>query len=219
MTSQVVPMPNPPTGGMATVPARRTGAPSSILGMYVFAGATFVVAAQMAHWYGNAQTAIVIFPLVLFFGVAQFYAGAWAFRTDDGLGAAMHGTWGAFWTAFGILDLLHAMGNASHPAGVFPAMGFWFITIAAITWGITAASPENKGVTGLLVLLAIGATLEAIAELVGFEWLRMLAGYFLIASAIAAWCIATLQLVRLGKIQKPQATAPVAQSQPARAAS
>ncbi len=219
MISQVVPMPNSQTGGLTTVPARRIGAPSSILGLYAFAAATFVVAAQMAHWYGAAQNAIFIFPLVLFFGVAQFYAGAWAFRTDDVLAAAMHGTWGAFWTAFGILDLMYAMGNASHPAGVFPAMGFWFIAIAAITWGIAAASRENKGITSLLLLLAIGATLEAIAELAGLEWLQMLAGYFLIASAIAAWCVATVQVVRFGKVQKPQAAIPVVQTQPTRAAS
>lgn len=219
MTSQVVPMPSPQGSGLATRSATQTSTLPSILGMYAFAAATFMVAAYMAHWYGNAQSAIVLFPLVLFFGVAEFYASTWAFRTGDHIAMAMHGTWGAFWTAFGILDLMYTMGTVAHPAGAFPEMGFWFIAIAAITWGITAASRENRGITSLLVLLAIGATLEAIAELAGLGWLRMLAGYFLIASSIVAWCVATLQMVRFGRSEKTQPAIPVAQSASMRAAS
>src|SRR5215470_15685323 len=102
----------------------------------------------------------------------------------------MHGTWGAFWTAFGILNLFYATGTATRAAGSFSSeMGFWFIAIAAITWGIAAAPRENKGTTSLLVLLAIGSTLEAIAELAGLAGLRILVGYFLIVSAIVAWCL------------------------------
>lgn len=32
----------------------------SILGLYGFAGATFMVAANMAHWFGNSQTALFL---------------------------------------------------------------------------------------------------------------------------------------------------------------
>ena len=219
MTSQVVPMPSPQTTGVATRPAFHTGMLPSILGMYAFAAATFIVAAHMAHWYGNAQSAALLFPLILFFGVAEFYAGAWAFRSGDGINGALHGTWGTFWTAFGILNLLFATGTASHPTGTFPEIGFWFIAIAAITWGVTAASSQNKGVMSLLVLLAIGSTLEAIAKLAGVVGLEILAGYFLIASAIVAWCVATAQLMRFGKIEKPHSAMPAPQSESMRAAS
>jgi len=219
MTSQVVPMPNAPAGGPAVRPIRYASTLPSILGMYAFAAATFVVAAQMAHWYGTSASAIVLFPLVLFFGVAQFYAGTWAFRTGDGVAVAMHGTWGAFWTAYGILDLLFATGTASHAAGAFPAIGFWFIAIAAITWGIAAASGENKGVMSVLLLLAIGATLEAVAALTGMASLRMLAGYFMIASSIVAWCVATAQIMRFGRAEKSQPAIPPTQNASLRAAS
>ena len=219
MTSQVVPMPNPQTAGVATRPTFNTGMLPSILGMYAFAAATFIVAAHMAHWYSNAQRAALLFPLILFFGVAEFYAGAWAFRSGDGINGALHGTWGTFWTAFGILNLLFATGTASHPTGTFPEIGFWFIAIAAITWGVTAASSQNKGVMSLLVLLAIGSTLEAIAKLAGVVGLEMLAGYFLIASAIVAWCVATAQLMRFGKMEKPHSAMPAPQSEPMRVAS
>jgi uncharacterized protein len=216
MTSQVVPMPTAQEESwVATRSPRGAAALPSILGMYAFAAATFIVAARMAHWYGNAQSAVVLFPLVLVLGgLAQFYAGAWAFRLNDAVAMAMHGTWGAFWTAYGILELLYATGRVVRPRGAFPELGFWFIVIAAITWGITAASREKKGITTLLALLAIGSTLAAIAELTGIDWLRILAGYFLIASACAAWCVASMLITRIGKpvTAKPAAPLPPRES-------
>jgi uncharacterized protein len=191
----------------------------SILGMYAFAAATFIVAAHMAHWYGNAQSAIVLFPFVLILGgLAQFYAGAWAFRTNDAVALAMHGTWGSFWTAYGILEILYATGRVVRPQGAFSELGFWFIAIAAITWAITVASRENKGVTTVLALLAIGSTLEAIAELAGMDWLRMLAGYFLIASALVAWYVASALMMCFGKKEKTQLASQVAPSESKRVA-
>jgi uncharacterized protein len=220
MTSQVVPMPTPQEGNqLATRTSRGTAGLPSILGMYAFAAATFIVAAHMTHWYGNAQSAIVLFPLVLLFGgLAQFFAGAWAFRMGDAVALAMHGTWGSFWTAYGVLEILYATGRVAHPQGAFPELGFWFIAVAAITWAITAASRGNKGITTLLALLAIGSTLEAIAELAGIPWLRMLAGYFLIASALVAWYVASALMMRFGRIAKAQPATPVAQSESVHAA-
>jgi uncharacterized protein len=220
MTSQVVPMPNLQEEGRLSIrPSRGANMLPSILGMYAFAAATFIVAAHMANWYGSAHSAIVLFPLVLFLGgLAQFYAGAWAFRMNDAVALTMHGTWGAFWTAYGVLELLYASGRVVRPQGAFPELGFWFIVMAAITWGITAASRENKGITTLLALLATGSTLEAIAELAGIEWLRMLAGYFLIASALVAWYVASALIMRFGKTVSAKPAAPVAHSESVHAA-
>jgi succinate-acetate transporter protein len=219
MTSSVFPMPNPGEGKLATRVMPSTAALPSILGMYAFAAGTFIVAARMVHWYGNAQSAIVLFPLVLILGgLAQFYAGAWAFRTNDAVALAMHGTWGSFWVAYGILEILYATGRVVRPEGAFPELGFWFIAIAAITWGITAAAGKNKAVAILLALLSIGSTLEAIAELAGIDWLRMLGGYFLIASALVAWYVASALMMRFGKTEKAQPASPVAASDSARVA-
>lgn len=220
MTSSVVPMPSSQVGGkLATRTLSATAALPSILGMYAFAAGTFIVAARMAHWYGNAQSAIVLFPLVLILGgLAQFYAGACAFRTNDAVALAMHGTWGSFWVSYGILDILYAFGRVARPQGAFPELGFWFVAIAAITWGITAAAGKNKGVATVLALLAIGSTLEAIAELAGMDWLRMLAGYFLIASALVAWYVASALMMRFGKMDKAQPVGPVTSGESARAA-
>ncbi|HLJ47744.1 MAG TPA: GPR1/FUN34/YaaH family transporter [Bryobacteraceae bacterium] len=64
----------------------------SILGLYGFAGATFMVAANFAGWYGGPDTALYLFPFAaLFGGLAQFLAGMWAFKARDGLATAAHG--------------------------------------------------------------------------------------------------------------------------------
>src|SRR5437764_10964931 len=90
----------------------------SILGLFGFAAATFMVAAHLAGWYGNSQTPTYLFPFAAAFGgLAQFVAGVWAYRARDGLATAMHGMWGAFWMAFGILFLLVATGDLTVPTG------------------------------------------------------------------------------------------------------
>jgi len=78
----------------------------SILGLFGFAGATFMVAAYLAHWYGDALSLNYIWPFAATFGgIAQFAAALWGYRARDGLATAMHGMWGAFWMGFGILFL------------------------------------------------------------------------------------------------------------------
>lgn len=48
----------------------------SILGLYGFAAATFMVAANFAGWYGGPDSVTYLFPFAaLFGGIAQFLAG------------------------------------------------------------------------------------------------------------------------------------------------
>src|SRR3954467_15311430 len=129
-------------------------APPSILGLFGFAGATFIVAAHAAGWYGNAASPTYLFPFAAFFGgVAQFAAGMWAYRARDGLATAMHGMWGAFWMAYGLLFLLVATGDVTVPAkGAFPELGYWFLALAVITaCGAAAAVAESLGIAATLV--------------------------------------------------------------------
>jgi succinate-acetate transporter protein len=220
MTASVVPMSSTQEGNRLMARASQSAITlPSILGMYTFAAATFIVAAHMAHWYGNVQSAMVLFPLVLIFGgLTQFYAGAWAFRTNDAGAMVFHCTWGAFWTAYGILELLFSSGRVARPVGAFPELGFWFIVVAAITWSIAAASRENKVITTVVTLLAIGSTLEAIAELAGLNWMRILSAYFLIVSALIAWYAASALLMRTRKAITGTTAAPTPQTESTRAA-
>ncbi len=165
----------------------------SILGLYGFAGATFMVAANLAGWYGGSRTPQHLFPFAAMFGgLAQFLAGMWAVKARDGLASAMHGTWGAFWLAYGILYLLIALGVLPEPRGAFPALAFWFVILAAVTWAGAAASlATNAGLVSVLTLLAAGSTLMAIATFLASDVLRVVSGYAFMASALAAWYTAT----------------------------
>lgn len=165
----------------------------SILGLYGFAAATFIVAARMAHWYGNEGSIVYLFPFVAIFGgFAQFLAGMWAFRARDGVACAMHGLWGSMWLAYGVIGTLFVFGKIPAPSDRIPEVGYWFIVAAAITWvGAFAASAENKGFSTTLTFLAAGATTGAIGSLVGAEWLMILTGYLFLISSIAGWYTAS----------------------------
>jgi hypothetical protein len=161
----------------------------SILGLFGFAGATFMVAANMAGWYGTPTSAQYLFPFAAAFGgVAQFAAGLWAFRARDGLATAMHGMWGSFWIAYGVLYLLGAVGAITVPAsGSFTELGYWFLVLAVITgFGTIAALGENLAITSVLGTLAAGSAFAAVHFLTGGATWETVAGWVFIASAILA---------------------------------
>jgi succinate-acetate transporter protein len=169
----------------------------SILGLFGFAGATFVVAANLAGWYGTASSPDFLFPFAAFFGgLAQFLAGMWAFKARDGLATAMHGMWGSFWMAYGVLWFMVAAGTVTLPAGAFPALGFWFIALAWITWmGTFAATGVAWGLVAVLGFLAGGSTLMAAGQIAGIAGLTHAAGWLFIISAILAWYVASALMV------------------------
>jgi succinate-acetate transporter protein len=182
----------------------------SILGLFGFAASTFIVAANLAGWYGNDSTPLVLFPFVTVFGgVAQFLAGMWSYRARDGLATAMHGMWGSFWIAYGFYFLLVATRvlpapSVSHTAQV--GFGYWFIVLAAISWlGAAAAVAENLGLTLVLVTLAAGATLLAIGWVASIMPLVTIGAIVLVASAVLAFYTAGAMMLRgtFGRVVLP----------------
>lgn len=170
----------------------------SILGLYGFAGATFMIAAHMAHWFGSSNTALFLVPFAAMFGgVAQFLAGMWAYKARDGLATAFHGLWGSLWLAYGALVLMLFSGRVPAPDGpFFPELGYWFIVASAITWACTfAAAAENKAAVTVCTFTAAASTIAAIGYLIGSEGLMILTGYLFIIASIAAWYAATALMV------------------------
>jgi succinate-acetate transporter protein len=165
----------------------------SILGLYGFAGATFIVATYLAGWYHVQGAPYYLFPFAAFFGgLAQFLAGMWSYKARDGLATAMHGMWGSFWMAYGLLFFLAATGTVTLPTGPFVELGFWFIVLAAITWiGTWAALAVARSLTSVLGFLAAGSTVMAIAQLTGSGILTVIAGWLFIISAVLAWYTAS----------------------------
>ncbi|GLZ02744.1 hypothetical protein Acsp03_02110 [Actinomadura sp. NBRC 104412] len=174
----------------------------SILGLFGFAGATMMVGAWQAGWYGGAATPLVLFPFALTFGgLAQFLAGMWSYRARDGLATAIHGMWGAFWLAWGLLFLLIAIG--SFPLVVAPSIGvtntafaFWFIPLCVITaLGALAALGRNLAQAALLLVLAAGAGFTAAGFWTGSTWPLRTGGWlFVIAAGLAVYVAASMML-------------------------
>jgi succinate-acetate transporter protein len=169
-------------------------APPSILGLFGFAGATFIVSAYLAGWYGSTATPGYLAPFAATFGgLAQFLAGMWAYRARDAVATAMHGMWGAFWIAFGILFTLVATGAVAFDSGTaFHAFGYWFFALAVITaCGAIAAFADSLSLIAVLGTLAVGSAFLGIGyvtdatPLAGHGWL-LAGGWVLIASAILA---------------------------------
>ncbi len=179
----------------------------SVLGLFGFASATFMVAAYLAGWYGGKATPEFLFPFAATFGgLAQFMAGMWAFRARDTLATAMHGMWGAFWIAFGILFLLVATGAITPPTGTWPELGYWFLTLGAITAaGAIASLAESIGLTAVLTPLSVGSILLAVYYLIGGTGWEHTAGWVLIASAICAFYTATAMMLKstFGRVVLP----------------
>jgi succinate-acetate transporter protein len=163
----------------------------SILGLAGFASATFIVASNIAGWWGTPTSGLVLAPFAAMFGgVAQFMAGMWAYKARDAIATLAHGTWGAFWIAYGILNILLATHVLAAPTPWYhdPAVGFWFFALA-ITTGIAAlaAVTESLGLTAVLSTLAAGSGILAGAYIFGSHAWTVVAGWVLVVSAGLAW--------------------------------
>jgi succinate-acetate transporter protein len=171
----------------------------SILGLFGFAGATFMVASNLAEWWGNTLLSpLVLAPFVIFFGgLAQLLAGMWSYRARDAVATAMHGTWGTFWLAWGMLMIMAANGVLPSTQEVPRAFGFWWIVLAVVTiFGALAALAENMGLFLVLALLAAGSALLATGLIGGFHDLVIAAGWVLVASAAAAFYTAGAMMLQ-----------------------
>jgi len=171
----------------------------SVLGLFGFAGATFIVAANLAGWYGTKASPGYLFPFAMFFGgVSQFTAGMWAYKARDAVATAMHGMWGSFWLGYGLLQLLVATKTLPTGTTMDHALGFWFIALCAITAsGLFGALAEgNLGVTSVLGTLAAGSGLAAIGFLQGDAYIQHFAGWVFVISAALAWYTASAMMLK-----------------------
>jgi succinate-acetate transporter protein len=199
-------VPAPRTGDHDMAPARRDRdsrevwaersrivltpvAAPSILGLFGLAGATFMAASLLAGWWGTPVDALIIAPFALVFGgLAQVMAARGSYRARDGVATAIHGTWGAFWLAWGLLVLLAAAGLVPATVLASRGFGFWFIVLSLVTlFGTLAALAESLALVVVLGLLTAGSILLAIGFVGGFSGVVMAGGWVLVASAAAAF--------------------------------
>src|SRR5438067_2653818 len=188
-----------PRDGVATRVFLQPIAAPSILGLFGFAGATFIVASNLAGWWGTPESGLALAPFAAMFGgLAQFLAGMWAYRARDAVATAMHGTWGAFWLAYGILNVLVAAGALSAPKPWYrnPEVGFWFFALAGVTASGALASPaESIGLFAVRSTLAAGSGILAGAFIYGSHGWTEVAGWVFVFSAGFAWYVATAMML------------------------
>lgn len=163
----------------------------SILGLAGFAGATFMAASNLAGWWGTPDSPLVIAPFAAMFGgLAQFVAGMWAYKARDAIATLAHGTWGAFWLGYGILNLLLATHTLTAPTPWYhnPELGFWFFALAITTAiACVAATAESIAITAVLGTLAAGSGILAGGLIYGSHGWVQVAGWVLVISAGLAW--------------------------------
>lgn len=171
----------------------------SILGLFGFACATFMVTAHMVGWYGTATSPLLIFPFATAAGgIAQGAAALWAYKARDGLATAVHGIWGAFWLAYGFLNFMIALKLIPAPAAhaAVPELGYWFFALAAVTLACMVASvAESLAITSVLAPLWVGAAFLGIFYMVGGSGWEKVGGYVTMASAFTAFYAATAMMV------------------------
>jgi succinate-acetate transporter protein len=167
----------------------------SILGLYGFACATFMVTAYQVGWYGKATSPLLIFPFATAAGgIAQGVAAVWAFKARDGLATAVHGIWAAFWLGYGFLNFMIALKLIPAPAphAAVPELGYWFFVLAAVTLaGCIASFGENLAITSVLLPLTVGVALLGVFYTVGGTGWEKVGGYVTMASSFTAFYAAT----------------------------
>jgi succinate-acetate transporter protein len=171
----------------------------SILGLAGFAGATFIVASNLAGWWGTPSSPLALAPFAAMFGgFAQFMAGMWAYKARDAIATLAHGTWGSFWIAYLILNILVGTHVVAQPTPWYhnPEVGFWFFALA-VTTGIAAvaALAESLGLTAVLSTLAAGSGILAGAFIYGSHGWAQVAGWVFVFSAGFAWYMVAAMLL------------------------
>lgn len=174
-------------------------APPSILGLFGFSCATFMVTAYLVGWYGTAKTPPLIFPFATAAGgIAQGAAAIWAFKARDGLATAVHGIWSAFWLGYGFLIFMIALKLIPAPAphAAVPALGYWFYTLAAVTLMAAFASlGESLAISAVLFPLAVGVALLGVFYTVGGSGWEKAGGYVTMASSFTAFYAASAMML------------------------
>jgi succinate-acetate transporter protein len=172
-------------------------APPSIIGLLGFMGATLMVGAWQAGWYGDVATPMAVFPFaVMFGGLMQGIAAFWALRVRDGLAAGVHATWGAFWLGYGLFWglVVGKLVRAVPLAAANPSFAMWFVVLCAITTMMAlAATFSNFNIAAVLWTLAAGSGLTAAGMWGGYLTLTKAGGIlFVISAGIALYAASAM---------------------------
>ena len=204
-------------------PAAGNGVPTSIFLQPVaapsvlgyFAGASGFM--LFGIWLGGGipttpANAAVLFPfLLLFSGIGQLAAAMWSYKARDAVAASIHGVWGGFWIAYGLLwlmDVTHVFTLPVFSHG-FQPLGQWFIYMAVITF-TTAFAALGRSPGQCLSQAAAGAAaaIAAAGLIAGSNgWLQVSGWVFVGAGALFIYHATALLLDAIyGRVILPHFT-------------
>jgi uncharacterized protein len=178
----------------------------SALGLAGFSVATLMVSLIQAGWLGSwSDMGVVGLFAMTFGGIAQFAAGMWSYKARDVVATVAHGMWGAFWIAFGLVQIFILTGKLPAPVAGAPntALGLWFFGLAYMTGIIAiAATFENLGIAAVLWTLAVGSGLSAAGWFltgIGSGWLGAGGVVFVVSAGLAAYMVLAMCLLAMTK--------------------
>ncbi|HEY7124927.1 MAG TPA: acetate uptake transporter [Ktedonobacterales bacterium] len=175
------------------------------LGLFGFATTTLVLSAANSNFTGvNAGGALTL--ALAFGGLAQLLAGMWEFKNGNTFGGVAFSSYGTFWISFWAF-LTIGPNTASLESGA-NNLGWYLIGWAVVTGLLTLGTLRlNTGLTVVFVLLFITYLLLAIGAFnppAKGELPSPIAGYFGIATAIAAYYVGLAGVLRsVGGMQLP----------------
>jgi uncharacterized protein len=156
------------------------------LGLAAFAMTTFVLSMFNANLVSPKGEAIVFGLALAYGGIAQLLAGMWEFRTGNTFGAVAFSSYGAFWISFWAFVQFYAGSVPAADAG--HAVGLYLIAWGIFTTYMFVPSLRtNAAVALVFFLLAITFFVLGIGNARGSSTLIHTAGWFGLATAIAAW--------------------------------
>lgn len=182
--------------------AQATVADPLPLGLAGFASAPFTISSIYAGWFKftPADLSIAIPVALVFGGIAQFLAGMWAFRRGNMLAATAFGSFGAFNTAWALLQWLMLIrvlpgiaggGDPAYVAGIFVLT----FSLIALYLGV-AALGDSLAIAAILFTLSLTYLFDGVAAIVPQQtWLAIVGGYCGIVSSSLAFLISAAILI------------------------
>jgi uncharacterized protein len=156
------------------------------LGLAAFALTTFVLSMFNAHLVRASGEPIVFGLALAYGGIAQVLAGMWEFRTGNTFGAVAFTSFGAFWLSYWAFVQFYAADVPATAAG--HAVGLYLIAWGIFTAYMLIASLRTTAAIMLVfLLLTITFFVLGAGNARGSESLIKTAGWFGLATAIAAW--------------------------------
>ena len=141
------------------------------LGLAGFASATFTISSVFAGWFALTAVAVAIPVALIFGGIGQFLAGMWAFRRGNVLAATAFCSFGAFNTAWAVMEwltLAKVLPDSSHGGSPGYVAGIFVLTFALISLYLAvAALGDNKVVAVILFVLAFTYLCDGIGVMIG----------------------------------------------------